>query len=236
MWPFSKKYPIAVDGGPMSGYTDWHSHILPGVDDGVETLEESIEILRAYEDMGFAEVWFTPHIMEDIPNTTADLRKRFDELAAAYDGKLSLHLGAENMLDNLFEERLEARDLLPMGVNGDYMLVETSYFNPPHDMTGMLSRIQAAGFYPLLAHPERYMYMDNEDYQRLHANGVKFQLNITSLAGAYGPVAEKKAHWLLNAGMYDYSGTDIHRYRSIEHLMRPCLNSKTMARLKELTK
>lgn len=85
----------------MQGRTDWHSHILPGVDDGVQTVEEALQILAEYERLGIREVWLTPHIMEDIPNTTALLRERFIELQALYIGPIILHLAAENMLDNL---------------------------------------------------------------------------------------------------------------------------------------
>lgn len=225
---------MSADRGPLSGYTDWHSHILPGVDDGVKELDASLAILATYGDMGFRRVWLTPHIMEDMPNEPDDLRRRFEELRAAYNGPIELRLGAENMLDNLFEERLESRNLLAMGENADHLLVETSYFNPPQDMDGILERILAAGYYPILAHPERYMYMDERDYKRLHGMGVQMQLNITALAGAYGPVAEKKAAWLLHENLYDYSGTDIHRHRSVAHLHRPCLRGKMLDKLAQI--
>ena len=114
LWPFRKRISLQ-DSGIFSGFTDWHSHILPGVDDGVRTMGESLEILRLYEKLGVRSVWLTPHIMEDIPNTTAHLRKRFAELQASYSGSVELHLAAENMLDGLFEERLEKNDLLPLG-------------------------------------------------------------------------------------------------------------------------
>lgn len=91
----------------LEGMTDWHCHILPGVDDGVRTMDESISILKSYEEAGIAEVWLTPHIMEDVPNTTEFLRQRFIELQHRYHGSVKLHLAAENMLDNLFEERLQ---------------------------------------------------------------------------------------------------------------------------------
>lgn len=120
-----------AESGFFHGFTDWHSHILPGVDDGVQTMEEALEILAKYDELGVKEVWLTPHIMEDIPNTTQHLKERFAELRAAYKGNVILHLAAENMLDNLFEERLEKDDLLSIGEKGDHLLVETSYFNPP---------------------------------------------------------------------------------------------------------
>ena len=79
----------------LHNFTDHHSHILPGVDDGVKKMEVSLKVLERYEQLGIAEVWCTPHIMEDIPNTTAGLQARFAELCEAYQGPIKLHLAAE---------------------------------------------------------------------------------------------------------------------------------------------
>ncbi|MDC1998297.1 tyrosine-protein phosphatase [Bacteroides uniformis] len=209
MWPFRKRIPLK-DSGIFDGFTDWHSHILPGVDDGVQTMEESLEILRLYEELGVKSVWLTPHVMEDTPNTTAHLRERFTELQAAYTGPITLHLASENMLDNLFEERLGKNDLLPLGENGDHLLVETSYFSPPMGLSNILLRIKSKGYYPVLAHPERYNYMDQDKYRELVGIGVKFQANIPSLVNAYGRLLYKKLEWLLRENMIDMWGTDTH--------------------------
>lgn len=209
LWPFRKRVSLQ-DSGIFSGFTDWHSHILPGVDDGVQTVDEALEILRLYEKLGVRSVWLTPHIMEDIPNTTAHLRERFAELQASYSGSVELHLAAENMLDGLFEERLEKNDLLPLGENGDHLLVETSYFNPPMDLFGTLERIKVKGYYPVLAHPERYVYMEKKEYQQIKNMGVKFQLNLPSLLGIYGRISKTKVEWLIKNRIYHLFGTDIH--------------------------
>lgn len=218
MWPFRKKQTLE-ESGFFRGFTDWHSHILPGVDDGVQTMEEALQILAEYERLGVKEVWLTPHIMEDIPNTTQHLRERFKELQAAYKGNVILHLAAENMLDNLFEERLEKDALLPIGKKGDHLLVETSYFNPPVGFHEILQRIKAEGYYPILAHPERYLYMDEDDYQRLRSMNVKFQLNLFSLTGMYGKEAKKKAVHLQKRGMYECIGTDMHRIDTLKDFL-----------------
>lgn len=201
---------------------DWHCHILPGVDDGFQEMEKSLEMLATYEEIGIREVWFTPHIMEDVPNTTARLRQVFATLENKYqqDFKrrnpadrqmLKLHLASENMLDALFEKRLRSNDLLPIGNEGNCLLVETSIFSAPMNFRGLLERIRNKGYTPILAHPERYLYMEKSDYQALKAQGIRFQLNLFSLKGQYGDKVKKRARWLLKQGMYEYTGTDLHR-------------------------
>ena len=213
MWPFKKKYAL-VDSKIFQGFTDWHSHILPGVDDGVQTMQEALDILALYEELGVKSVWITPHIMEDVPNTTDRLKERFAELKAAYGGTVDLHLAAEYMLDNLFCERLAASDLLPLGEKENLLLVETSYYNPPINLFGILEQIKAKGFYPILAHAERYIYMEREDYRKLKEVGIRLQLNLPSLAEVYGRHTQEKAEWVLKKGYYNFCGTDIH---SLEH-------------------
>ena len=183
-------------------------------------MEESLKILSSYEHHGIKEVWLTPHIMEDIPNSTAQLRTRYSELTTAYSGPIILHLASENMLDNLFEERLQQGDLLPIGDDGRQLLVETSYFNPPYGLHDILKRIKSKGYFPVLAHPERYIYMGQKEYQQLKQLGVAFQLNLPSLAGAYGTEAKRKARWLLEKGYYQYIGTDTHRQSSWEVIVQ----------------
>ncbi|MCH5329670.1 MAG: capsular biosynthesis protein [Alistipes sp.] len=216
MWPFGNgKSAAAVTFG---GFTDRHTHILPAVDDGVRSMEEALEILRIYEAAGMAEVWCTPHIMEDIPNTTSALRERFAELEDAYTGGMRLHLASENMLDNLFEERLAADDLLPL--DDGRLLVETSYFNPPMDLHDILIRIKQSGYTPVLAHPERYIYMERREYAELKNMGIEFQLNVPSLSGLYGKHARQKAEWLRNRGLYDCMGTDVHNKYMVEKFLK----------------
>ena len=213
-----------IDTGIFKGATDWHSHILPGVDDGIHNMADSLAVLDYYEEIGISEVWLTPHIMEDIPNTPDELRARFQELQEAYQGSIQLHLAAENMIDNLFNERLEAKELLPIGAKGDHLLVETSYFQPPIDLRGTLEHIKEAGYTPILAHPERYRYMNDSDYEYLVSKNIKLQLNIVSLAGGYGKPAQEKAQMLLSKGYYNFFGSDLH---FLPHFMQ-AINSKAV--------
>ncbi|MCH5226493.1 MAG: capsular biosynthesis protein [Muribaculaceae bacterium] len=231
MWPFSKKINLE-ESGIFNGFTDWHSHILPGVDDGIKTMDESLEVLREYEALGFKKVWLTPHIMEDYPNETEALKKKFEELKNNWNGKLEISLAAENMLDNLFEERLQTNDFLPIGENGDHLLVETSYYTPPYAMDEMIEEAQKKGYYIILAHPERYRYMDEKDYLKWKNKELLFQMNILSLVGAYGETARKKAEWLLSKGIIDKLGTDIHSFKSfIHHKRMKGLDSSTIKKI-----
>ena len=209
---FKKKYSM-LSAALLEGATDAHSHILYGVDDGVSTQEESLTILSFCEQAGMKSVWFTPHIMEDVPNRSEDLKKRFDELLKAWKGSLELRLSAEYMLDTLFEERLARRDLLTHGEG--HILVETSTWAPPMDLWGTLEKILAAGYRPILAHPERYRYMGRAEYRRLASMDVRLQLNIPSIVGSYGDAVREKARFLLRGGYYSMAGSDCHRGKSI---------------------
>ena len=237
MWPFARKQSL-TELGALRGLTDRHSHLLPGVDDGMRTMADSIAALHAFEEEGVKEIYLTPHIMEDYPNSTNDLRKRFEELSTAYAttsgaNPIRLHLAAEHMLDTLFAKRFAERDVLTLGNNGD-LLVETSYFNPPANLYEILADITSAGYRPVLAHPERYIYMRQDDYTRLHESGIKFQLNLTSAAGAYGPEVAQRATYLLDKGYYCMAGSDTHSiHAAMTCLARP-IKASTARKIIEL--
>ena len=203
-----------LESGLLKGAVDQHSHILYGLDDGVKTQEDSLAILRFLEEQGVSEVWFTPHVMEDVPNTTEGIRARFEELESVYRGGLRFHLAAEYMIDTLFEERLAQKDLLTHG--NDTVLVETSAVAPPINLWEVLETMRKAGYRPLIAHPERYRYMDKADYKRLHDMGCVLQMNLPSIVGFYGESARERALDLLDKGWYSMVGSDCHRYRAIQ--------------------
>lgn len=232
MWPFSSKYSLQQSDF-LKGWTDRHSHILPGVDDGIQSIEDSIAILSMYEQMGVKKVWLTPHIMEECPNTPEKLKTRFEELKSAYKGNIELALSAENMMDGLFIKRLEQGILMPYGDNNNELLIETSYVQPPMRMESILGDMQKAGITPVLAHPERYLYMDAEKYENIKEMGVKFQLNITSLIGAYGNQVKERAEYLLNEGYYNYSGSDAHSYHAIQRAFEhKCLKKSIVSAIR----
>ena len=203
-----------LESGLLKGAVDQHSHILYGLDDGVKTQEDSLTILRFLEEQGVSEVWFTPHVMEDVPNTTEAIRARFEELKSVYDGGLQLHLAAEYMIDTLFEKRLEQKDLLEHGE--EVVLVETSAIAPPINLWVVLDNMLKSGYRPLIAHPERYRYMDREDYRELHNMGCILQMNLPSIVGFYGESARQRALYLLDKGWYRMVGSDCHRFKAIQ--------------------
>lgn len=218
LWPFKSVDKLSKSEF-LRNFTDWHSHILPGVDDGIRTMDESLATLEAFEANGVRKVWLTPHVMEDCPNTTERLKERFEDLRQEYKGGMELALASENMLDSLFEERLQSRDFLPIGDNKDHLLVETSYVNPPYGMEDMIDGVFRAGLTPILAHPERYRYMNEDDYRRWKEKGLLFQCNFISLVGGYGETARKKIEWMLKENMVDMIGSDVHRKFVFDHVI-----------------
>lgn len=217
MFSLFKKRVNLLQSGLYEGMTDRHSHILFGVDDGSPDVEESLRILSGMEKAGLKELWLTPHIMEDCPNTTERLKDVFARLQEAYSGGIKLHLAAEYMIDNLFLERLSNKDLLVMEDN--MVLLETSTWSSPYNLSGIIGQVISHGLNPVLAHPERYRYMNMEDYRKIKSFGVKFQLNYPSLVGFYGSVQREKALEMMKEDMYDFIGTDCHNYRSLSHIL-----------------
>lgn len=233
LFNFMQKKKSLIQSGVLAGSKDYHTHILFGVDDGIATLEHSLDVLDFFESHGVKELWCTPHIMEDIPNTTAWLNERFAQLQEAYAGKIVLHLAAEYMLDSTFEQRLEENDIMPL--YDDVVLVETSTGAPPINMIDILQNIMSKGYRPMLAHPERYRYLTMNDYERLESYGVYFQLNLASLLGYYGESAQKKARMILKNGWYKIAGSDCHRSTTIkDQYNREVLTSDIKEQLREL--
>ena len=217
----------------LRGVVDRHSHILFGVDDGVKTLEEALDVLAYEESHGITELWCTPHIMEECANETEHLKVRFEQLKEAYKGPIKLNLAAEYMLDTVFEQRFKDRDLLTM--ENETLLVETSTWTPPVGLNDILRNIQSAGYRPLFAHPERYRYLAERDYEELRKLGIHFQLNLASLVGFYGETAQRNAEWLLENGYYTEVGSDCHRLRLIkEQFERQVLKKEILTLLSQL--
>jgi tyrosine-protein phosphatase YwqE len=214
----------------FEGMTDVHTHLLPGVDDGAQRLSDSVEMLGFMRELGVKRIYLTPHIMADLPgNTPEALRSKYEAFLKDCPPGLELRLAAEYMLDAGFAS-LVAKGLLTMSAR--HVLVETSYFSPPPALIDILYELTLSGFQPLIAHPERYRYMSENDCRKWKDKGCKLQLNLFSLSGAYGHAAERNARILLKQGLYDHLGSDIHQLLDYRESLSDL--SPTRSQLKEL--
>lgn len=198
-----------------SGTPDMHCHVLPSIDDGAKNVGESIAMLEKYNELGCNSIVATPHIMEGIyDNTKKTIQDAQQELKKNYEG-LVPSIGAEYMLDSLFEKSLINDAIIYFGDH--YVLVEMSYFQPPENLKDILFLLVSKGYKPILAHPERYAYYHEAIPKLLDIKelGCEFQLNALSICGHYGPKTKAVALDLLKNNHYDYLGTDAHR---LEHL------------------
>src|SRR6188768_2685273 len=170
---------------------DMHSHLIPGIDDGSKTMEESIDLIKKYAAHGFRKLITTPHIMSDAyRNTPEIILCGLDKLRAAVKNEginMELEAAAEYYFDEGFTKYIKEKNLLTIG--GKYLLFEVSYMNAPDNINQVIFDIQIAGLIPILAHPERYpfWYNDFDRYHQFKAAGVMLQLNTNSLSGYYGP-------------------------------------------------
>ena len=195
-----------LDSPFFNGFTDYHSHILFGVDDGVEELSESLDILAFYESLGVKKVIMTPHISLMYNNWDL-VESNFDTLKKSYTGRIELELAAEYLLDSGF---ITERKRGLRCVENKNVLVESSYLDKSANFDEVLYEITCEGYIPVIAHPERYLFMNIPQYHKLKNCDYLFQLNILSLSGHYGSQVTKRALYLLENDMYDFVGTDLH--------------------------
>ncbi|MFN0014178.1 MAG: tyrosine-protein phosphatase [Saprospiraceae bacterium] len=206
-----------------------HSHLLPGIDDGVPTLDEALEVIESMGRLGYRHLITTPHIMwERYKNTAAGIRDgvRVVQEAVKKAGiPVGISAAAEYMLDDHFVEILAENDLLTLDKQRR-VLVEMSFLHPPLALQQYLFDLQKNGYKPVLAHPERYPFyhMKLDDYQDLKALGCQFQVNILSITGHYGPDVQQSSLLLLRHGLVDFLGTDAHRIRHA-HTLHAALRS-----------
>ena len=194
----------------LEDMTDVHSHYLSGVDDGMNTFDETLDSLSKMLEHRVKNIYFTPHVMTDYSvNTPFFLKKKFEEFKEQMPLDVNIRLAAEYMFDASFSNHMDD-ELLTM-TNG-YVLVEMSYFSASPELNNFIYQLQLKNYKPILAHPERYMFMEKEDYKTLKARNVKFQMNLLSLSGVYGRRVYDVAWYLLQEKMYDFCGTDIHNY------------------------
>ena len=204
--------------------TDVHSHILPGVDHGSQSVEQSLDMLRAEMEMGISRVILTSHVTAmTFENTRESLMDAFLKLK-------DMHLSAEYRMDEYFDKEYAADHLLPMP--GNHILLENSFQQELMNLDELLFDMQVKGYKTILAHPERYTYYSRrrKRYEQLHNAGARFQINILSFTGYFGEEARDSALWFAKNGMIDYLGSDMHNVKHA-HIIRDYLNSKEWKRL-----
>ena len=222
-----------IGSGLPENMTDIHSHLLPGVDDGVKTEQESLYLLEKLASYGIKRLFITPHVMiEYTENTEEHLTALFENLQKKCPAGIKIRLAAEYMLDEGFMKHLNHQLLT---YDGRRVLVETSFQGCSMQMVQkLLYEISLRNYIPVLAHPERYTFMSREDYKLLIDCGCEFQLNIASLSGRYGKKVMDKARSMLDNYIYNYAASDIHGQRHLGIYDSNKLNNKELKKLKLL--
>ena len=191
---------------------DMHSHVLPGIDDGAKTPQDSIVLIRKMMELGIKKIIATPHVMIDFYRNTPETINNALEILKAELVKESIDIPVEAAAEHYFDETFEARvndgKLITMGDN--YALFEFSFINQPPNAISVIQTMNDMGYKPILAHPERYPYMDIDQFKNLHNWGCNFQLNTISLTGYYGKEAKRLAESLIDNQLIDFISSDMH--------------------------
>nr|WP_314898100.1 CpsB/CapC family capsule biosynthesis tyrosine phosphatase [uncultured Flavobacterium sp.] len=235
MFTLFKSKPVLKDLIP-DNHIDIHSHLLPGIDDGARTFEDTLRLTRALQGFGISQFITTPHIIQQVwENTPEQIRSK--ETTTVMELKkqgttVPFKAAAEYLMDDQFVRLFQSHNLLTLKDN--YVLVEMSYINAPIQLYTILFDLQVAGYIPVLAHPERYLFYhyNFNEYLKLKTAGCLFQLNLLSVVGYYGAEIAKIAERLLQKGMYNYVGSDVHHDNHIASFEQK-VKLKDVAPLKE---
>ncbi len=200
--------------------TDMHSHLIPGIDDGSKSLEDTMAMLKKFSDLGYKKVITTPHIMSDYYRNTpeiirgglATVREEIKKQGLA----IELEAAAEYYLDYSMLDLIASNQLLTFGDN--YILVELSFSQEQPGVKELLFELITEGYKPILAHVERYPYYNNQWklIDEYHERGVLLQLNINSLSGHYGPMVKRMAEQLIDRDWIDVIGSDCHHMAHLD--------------------
>ncbi len=214
---------------------DFHNHVLPGIDDGAKSIEDSVAMLKNFAELGFKKIIASPHSMADgyINSTEKILKARDAVREAAINAGVTIQFdaAAEYYMDELFMEKIEKRDLLTVGKN--YVLMELSYLSKPTNTQDAIYKLQVAGYNLILAHPERYPYYHEdsfEHYKEFKNRGVYFQINLGSLVGKYGGGAKYTAEKMIDENMVEFVGSDLHTLAQFQ-MLRDCLKQKHLEKI-----
>lgn len=201
---------------------DMHNHLLPGIDDGSQSVADSLGLIKGLNDLGLSKFICTPHIMEGVhPNTKSTINGAYNNLSAALkenNSKVEIFAAAEHMIDGGINSLIEKDNLCVMP--GGYVLIEMSYLAESRALFQTIFDIQSLGYKPILAHPERYNYyhMHFDMYKQIKDTGCLLQLNLLSISRYYGVEVKSTALTLIKSGMYDFVGTDLHHVKHLNTL------------------
>ena len=204
--------------------TDVHSHLIPGIDDGADSLENSIELIKGLKNLGYKKIITTPHVMSDMyPNTKDGILRGYEKVKEALiqrNIQVEFEAAAEYFVDQHFEELISKNELLTFGDN--YVLFELPFGEAPLDLKNIIFDLQMAGYRPVMAHPERYPYWHKkmDVFHELHLKDVILQININSLSGQYSPEVQQTALKMIDARLVKMVGSDTHHLGHIELLSR----------------
>lgn len=197
--------------------TDIHSHILFDVDDGSKSIEESIELLKKMKDIGFDNVILTPHYIEGSEYSSKNLEKKkklnqIKEELLNQNIDINIYLGNEIFINNNIYELIKNGEIHTLN-NTRYILVELPFHNQIVNLEDIIYELKIKGLIPIIAHPERYSYFQNnyKEVDRLREEGFLFQGNYASILGYYGKESQKLLKYMLKKQYIDYLGTDVHR-------------------------
>lgn len=217
----------------LDGFVDMHNHILPGIDDGAKTVENSIEIIKGFTEFGCQKFIATPHVMHNYyPNDIVSITKSHLILTKALIMEdmldISVEASAEHMIDSNFELILENDKVMPLAKN--YLLVEMSYLQASINFDIAIQKIASNRFFPILAHPERYVFLHNrlKKYRKYKEQGILFQLNFLSLTDFYGKEVQKTAHRLLEENLIDFIASDVHNTNQMNSTKSARVSKKTL--------
>ncbi len=205
---------------------DFHSHILPGLDDGAVDINDAVALVSAMKGWGFERITCTPHITNKFRNTPKTIRPVFETLQEALYVKgvdVELTMSAEyRLVPETWPEVLEKNWLMP--IEDRFILMELPIFNPEDigDLKPLeeFKKVISLGLTPLLPHPERYFYLSKEELLSYIEAGVKIQSNYGSLAGLYGKEAYDNVKILVDEGLVSYYGTDMHNMHYVNVIGR----------------
>lgn len=218
---------------------DMHSHLIPGIDDGSKSMEESLELIQRLSSYGLRKIITTPHIMSEYyKNNPEIISMGLEDLRKAVKAEgisITIEAAAEYYMDEILLEKIKGGEkLLTFGEN--YILVETGFINKPQMLLETMFQLEMSGYKPILAHPERYQYLlaDKGLLEDLVDRKILFQVNLLSLTGFYSKPVKDFAESLVERDLVKFFGTDCHNVRYLD-MLETLPKQKSYSQIKQVS-